>query len=75
MKTIEDLTAEVAEVEPQVRGAEQQVAKLEAERDAHREEALRCDLELVFAYARLDHGRKRLCELQSELMAAQGEPS
>lgn len=75
MKTIEQLVGDLVTAREDADYTKEVVANLEESRNHHRSEALQADAELVAAYPDRDAAEKRVRDLESQLIAAYGEPS
>ncbi|GAA1788184.1 hypothetical protein [Agromyces lapidis] len=75
MNTVEHLTDALTAARKDSEYTRTIVANLEQARDHHRHHASMADAELVTAYHDRDATEQRVRELESQLIAAWGEPS
>ena len=75
MNTVEHLVEALTGARENAEYTKEVVANLEETRDHHRRHASMADAELVIAYPDRDAAEQRVRELESQLIAAWGEPS
>ena len=75
MTTIEEIVERLRHATAMLEDADDRVDDLKETSERAHAEALKADAELVFAYPERDQWKETVRELQSQLIAAEGEPS